>query len=79
MKEIIIKFEPFIFKQTVFIKEDNKITRDEVPQKELANYISSLKDVDKIHLFGNKKFAEKIKEECLTKYEINNLEILINS
>ena len=79
MKDVIIKFEPFIFKQTVFIKEDNKITRDEVPQKELASYISLLEDVGKVHLFGNQKFAEKIKEECMTKYKINNLEILINS
>lgn len=78
MKEIIIKFEPFVFKQTVFIKENNHINKEEVPQKELSSYISLLEDVDKVHLFGNEKFADKIKEECMTKYKINNINFYIN-
>ena len=63
MKEIIIKFEPFTFKQVVFIKnsETGEITQEAVPQKELSSYISLLDDVDEVHLFGNKKYAEKIK------------------
>ena len=66
-------------KQTVFVKdEDSVITQYEVPQKELASYISLLDDVKKVHLFGNEKFAEKIKEECLTKFSVSDIEILIN-
>ena len=79
MKEVIIKFEPFVFKQTVFIKHENgTLTEEKVPQKELASYISLLEDVDKVHLFGQDKFAMKVKEECLTKYKVNNIDICIN-
>ena len=78
MKEVIIKFEPFIFKQTVFIKDGDKILREEVSQKDLANFVSLLEGIDKVHLFGNEKFAEKIKEECVTKYKTNNIDFCIN-
>ena len=79
MKEVIIKFEPFVFKQTVFIKnEDGTLVTDKVPQKELSSYISLLNDVSKVHLFGNDKYAMKLKEECLTKYKVNNIDICIN-
>lgn len=79
MKEVVIKFEPFILNQTVFIKEDSgEIIRKDIPQRELANYISLLTDVDKVHLFGNKKFAEKIKSECITKYKIAETKFIIN-
>ncbi len=79
MKEVIIKFEPFVFKQTVFIKDENGVlTKDKVPQKELASYISLLENVEQVHLFGNDKYALKLKEECITKYKINNIDICIN-
>lgn len=79
MKEIIIKFEPFVFKQLVFIKdnETGNIQQEYIPQKELASYLSLKQDICKIHLFGNAKFAEKIKKECATKYSINT-DIIIN-
>ena len=79
MKEVIVKFEPFVFKQTIFIKnEDGTIEKEQIPQKELASYISLLTDVEKVHLFGNEDFAKKIKEECITKYNLQNMEIIIN-
>ena len=78
-KEVIIKFEPFVFKQTVFIKnEDGTIDKEQIPQKEVASYISLLTNVSKVHLFGNEKFASKIKEDCLTKYSLEKMEIIIN-
>lgn len=79
MKEVIIKFEPFVFKQTIFIKEGNEIKQEQIPQKELSSFISLLDDVSKVHLFGNQKFAEKIKEECITKYKVNNIDFCINN
>ena len=80
MKEIVVKFEPFVFKQTLFIKDEETgvIEQENIPQKELASYLSLREDICKVHFFGNEKFAEKIKTECLTKYKMNNIEILIN-
>ena len=79
MKEIVIKFEPFVFKQTVFIKDENgEITQEHIPQKELTNFISLQEDVSKVHFFGNRKFAEKLRDECVTKYKLDKVEILIN-
>lgn len=80
MKEIVVKFEPFVFKQTLFIKDEETgaIEQENIPQKELASYLSLREDICKVHFFGNEKFAEKIKTECLTKYKINNIEFLIN-
>lgn len=80
MKEIVVKFEPFVFKQTLFIKDEETgvIEQENIPQKELASYLSLKEDICKVHFFGNEKFAEKIKTECLTKYKINNIEFLIN-
>ena len=62
MKEIVIQFEPFVFKQTVFIKDGDNITQEKIPQKELANY------------------ANKLKNECITKYRLKekDVNILIN-
>ena len=80
MKEVVIKFKPFLFNQAVFIRdEDGNITEEAVPQKSLAEYISLISNVNKIHFFGNEKFAEKIKNEFLTKYSNNNtIEFLFN-
>ena len=80
MKEIIIKFEPFVFKQTVFIKnlETGQVTQDFVPQKDLAKYIASQDNVTKVHFFGNKKYADKVKIECLNKFKNQPVEIVIN-
>ena len=81
MKEFVIKFEPFVFKQTVFIKdiETGTITQESVPQKDLASYISLQKeDLHKIHFFGNTKFAEKIKTECATKYNLQDSLFSVN-
>ena len=80
MKEAIIKFEPFVFKQTVFIKDDEtgEVVQEHIPQAELTNYLSLKEDLHKIHFFGNAKFAQKIKAECVTKYKLDKVEILIN-
>ena len=79
MKEIIIKLEPFVFKQTLFIKdEQGTIVQVQVPQREVASYISFLAGIEKIHLFGNEKFINKIREECITKYNLKNIEFCMN-
>ena len=80
MKEVVIKFEPFVFRQTVFIRDNQtgEIKQEEIPQKELASYLSLKEDICKVHFFGNKKFADKIKTECVTKYKMDNIEIIIN-
>ena len=70
MKELIIKFQPFVFKQTVFVKDGSRLKEEQVPQKDLANYISLCEGVHTVHFFGNEKFAKKIKEECITKYQM---------
>ena len=53
MKELIIKFQPFVFKQTVFVKDGSKLKEEQVPQKDLANYISLCEGVHTVHFFGN--------------------------
>ena len=79
MKEIVIKFEPFVFKQTVFIRDENGgIDQEQIPQKELASYLSLKEDICKVHFFGNEKFAEKLKTECVTKYKLKYLLFFIN-
>lgn len=79
MKELIIKFEPFVFKQTVFIKhEDGHVEKTNIPQKEISSYISLRPDIDKVHFFGNDKFIMKFKNECITKYKVNNVKFYIN-
>lgn len=80
MKEIVVKFEPFVLKQTVFIKdlETGNITEKHIPQKELSSYLSLEEDLQKIHFFGNAKFAEKLKVECVTKYNMTKVEFVFN-
>lgn len=79
MKEVIVKFEPFVLNQTIFIKDgEGNVIKKEIPQKELPSYLSLLSDASKVHFFGNKKFVEKIKTECVTKYNMNNVKIVIN-
>ena len=59
MKEAIIKFEPFVFKQTVFIRDDEtgEVVQEHILQAELTNYLSLKEDLHKIHFFANAKFA----------------------
>ena len=79
MKEIIVKFEPFIFKQTVLIKDNDTITIEHVAQKDLLNFLSLVPDVQTIHFFGNEKFANKFKEECLTCRKFSkNITVCVN-
>ncbi len=80
MKEVVIKFEPFVLKQTVFVKDldTGEIVQEHIPQKELANYLSLKENLHKVHFFGNAKFAQKIKTECVTKFKLDKVEILIN-
>lgn len=81
MKDFVIKFEPFVFKQTVFIRntETGEVSAESVPQKELASYISLAENLHTVHFFGNKSYAEKIKNECLTKYNLkDSVQFIIN-
>ena len=82
MKEIIIKFKPFVLKQTVFIKENDKIIEQKMAKKELPDFLAKANDIDVIHFFGNQKYVEKIKDECLSKFIVyhntNLVKILIN-
>ncbi len=76
MKEIIIRFQPFIFKQNVYIRDlqTDKLELEQVASKDLAKYIATksvAENCNKVLLFGNKSFANKIKEECMTKYNLN--------
>ena len=78
MKELVIKIAPFVFKQTVFIKEDGEWRTVEVPHKELTSFISLEPDVKTVHLFGNEKMVKKVQEECVTKYSLADIEFKIN-
>ena len=81
MKDIIVKFEPFILKQTVFIKdlETNEVKCEKIPQKDLFKLLSVQKDdIDTIHFFGNKNYIEKFKTDCYSKYDLKNVNIQIN-
>lgn len=83
MKELSIKLAPFILKQTIFIREMQEIRTDvvtsiEVPQREIASYISLQTDVERVHLFGNQKLARKIQEDCLSKYKVKNIDFVFN-
>lgn len=79
MKQLIIKFEPFVFKQTVFLKEDDDVQKIDIPQKELTSFISLQENLSAVHFFGNEKFIKKIEEECITKYKLNNVKYYINN
>lgn len=74
MKELVVNIAPFVLKQTIFIREDGKVSQLQIPQKEIASYISLHTDIDVVHLFGPEKFTKKIHEECITKYSVNNID-----
>lgn len=77
--ELVVKFEPFVLQQTIFIKHaDGTIEQKDIPQKELASFISLQEDLSKVHFFGNKEFVSKVKEECLTKYKLKETIFCIN-
>lgn len=80
MKEAIVKFEPFTFRQSVYFRDTKtgKIEQERIPQSELSNYLSLVDDIETIHFFGNEKFVRKFKTECLTKYKMEKVNILIN-
>ena len=83
MKEIGIKIAPFVLKQTVFIREvseigDDNVTTVSMPWNEIPKFISLQTDLDKVYLFGSQKFAKKIQEDCLVKYNVKNVTFVIN-
>ncbi len=78
MKELIIKFAPFVLKQSVFIKDGDKIIEEKIPQKEIASFVSAQENVKKIHFFGNETYARKIAAEVTTKYGMTDIEMLFN-
>ena len=82
MKEIIVKFKPFVLNQTVFIKENDKIIERKMSQKDLPDFIAKANDIDSVHFFGSQRYVEKIKDECLSRFIVYNntnlVKILIN-
>jgi len=81
MKEMILKVAPFVFKQTVYIvdRETNEVQEEQIPQKDLANYISLHEnEIDCVHLFGNEKFVRKIEQDCTCKYNVCKCNFKIN-
>ena len=72
MKELIIRIAPFVLKQCVYIRDINtgEIQEHMIPQKELANFISTQDNIKEIHLFGNEKFVRKLQEDCMCKYNV---------
>ena len=80
MKEIIIKIAPFVLKQTVYIKdkETGAVTEKHIPQKDLASFISLEDDLETVHLFGNKKFLQKLQQECIAKYNYLDCQFKFN-
>ena len=84
MKEISIKLAPFVLKQTIFIRQVSQIGEDtlttiDIPQSQIASFISLQTDLTNVHLFGNQKLAKKIQENCLKKYNVKNVMFTINS
>ena len=55
------------------------VTSIDIPHSEVASFISLQTDLDTVHLFGNQKFAKKIQEDCLKKYNVKNVTFSINS
>lgn len=80
MKELVIHVGPFVFKSEVIIKDNDLGTYEtvKVPQRDLASFISSQKDITKVHLYGNDKVVRKIEEDCLTKFNVKNVAFSIN-
>jgi len=78
MKDLIIKFAPFAFAQSVFIKEDDNIIEEKIPQKDIAKFIATQKDISSIHFFGNEKYVRKIATEYLTNYDFSDIDIYFN-
>ena len=83
MREIIIKYNPFLFSQTVFIRDDmsKMVTNYSVKTPDLNRFVSEVgkkKDVKAIHLFGNEKMVNKMKTECATQYDVNPAKFYIN-
>ena len=78
MKDLIIKFAPFAFAQSVFVKEDDNIIEEKIPQKDIAKFIAAQKDISSIHFFGNEKYAKKIAAEYLANYDFSNVDIYFN-
>lgn len=84
MKEISIRITPFVLKQTIFIREvaeigEDTLTTISIPQSQIASFISLQPQLERVHLFGNQKFAKKIQEDCLKKYNVKNVTFTINS
>lgn len=80
MKELAIHVAPFTFKCKGMLKDIELGTYEivKIPQREIASFISVQEDLRKVHLFGNDKIVRKIKEDCLTKYNVNNVLFVIN-
>lgn len=80
MKHLVIKFNLFTVSQHAFIEQNGEILDSfYFNLRDLTRTIFSIKDLDKITFYGNKKylepFVEKIKTEEMQKYQKNSLNI----
>ena len=82
MKKIVIKYEPFTFDQTLYIKEIGTDTDAEVVHikaNEIPKFISEAEDIEEVHLYGNEKLVQNVRKECLTKYRLHNIDFYVNN
>ncbi len=79
MKEVYIKFQPFVQSQTLNIFQNCKtIGQETVKTKKLVEYLLSIKP-DKIVFVGGKFLASRYANELkdLTKFEKKPIEIIV--
>lgn len=75
MKELIVKIQPFTMKQSIFIKDNDKIIEQKVDYRNLPCFIAECDCLDSVHIFGNEKQAKKIMQECKLKYKVNTQKV----
>ena len=70
MRDIFIKTKLFIFNQSVIIRNNETGATEtySIPLDEIIDFVSTLNDVDTIHLSGNEKYIEQIKKDFTTRY-----------
>lgn len=85
MKKIVSVIKPFTINQNIFIYEDgNKVDVISAPLTDIQNILiktASQYEISEIELIGSKKYlngiANKVKEEEITQYNENKLNINI--
>lgn len=82
MKSAIVKFEPFLINQTVFICEGESITPHKVKTLDVMNFLKTEPNLKAVHLFGTQDYLNHFSNELnhYNKYEKKDgrIEIFIN-